>query len=130
MNALVDTNVLLWWFLRSERLPDNVRADLADAANSVFVSAASTWEIAVKSAIGRLSLPGEPAQYLPERFRRARIQELPITAAHTYGVFALPKHHADPFDRLLIAQAQLEGMTIVTADRTFEKYDVRTLIVA
>lgn len=127
---MVDTNVLLWWFLRSDRLPDNIRATLAHSANSVFASAVSTWEIAVKSAIGRLSLPGEPGQYLPERFRRARILELPITAPHTYGVFALPKHHTDPFDRLLIAQAQLEGMTIVTADRTFTKYDVRTLIVA
>jgi PIN domain nuclease of toxin-antitoxin system len=129
MKLLVDTNVLLWWFLRSDRLPDKVRAILAQAANSVFASAVSTWEIAVKSAIGRLSLPGDPAQYLPDRFRHAQIQELPITAAHTYGVFGLPKHHADPFDRLLIAQAQLEGMTIVTADRTFKKYDVRTLMV-
>jgi PIN domain nuclease of toxin-antitoxin system len=130
VKLLVDTNVLLWWLLRSDRLPGKVRAVLADAANDVFASAVSTWEIAIKSAIGRLSLPGEPGQYLPDRFRRAQIQELPITAAHTYGVFALPKHHADPFDRLLIAQAQLEGMTIVTADRTFKKYDVRTLLVA
>lgn len=129
MKLLVDTNILLWWFLRSDRLPAKVRATLADAANGVFASAVSTWEIAVKSAIGRLSLPGEPGQYLPDRFRRAQIQELPISATHTYGVFALPKHHADPFDRLLIAQAQFEGMTIVTADRTFKKYDVRTLIV-
>ena len=129
MKLLTDTNVLLWWFLRSDRLPDKVRATLARVENDVFASAVSTWEIAVKSAIGRLALPGEPAQYLPDRFRRAQIQELPITAAHTYGVFALPKHHADPFDRLLIAQAQLEGMTIVTADRIFKKYDVRTLIV-
>lgn len=129
MKLLLDTNVLLWWFLRSDRLPDKVRATLARVENDVFASAVSTWEIAVKSAIGRLALPGEPGQYLPDRFRRARIQELPITAPHTYGVFALPRHHADPFDRLLIAQAQLEGMTIVTADRTFKKYDVRTLMV-
>lgn len=128
MKLLVDTNVLLWWFLRSDRVPEKVRAIVADAANGVFASAASTWEIAIKSALGRLSLPGEPGQYLPDRFRRAHIQELPITAAHTYAVFALPTHHADPFDRLLIAQAQLEGMTIVTADRTFKKYDVRTLM--
>lgn len=129
MKLLVDTNILLWWFLRSDRLPAKLRATLADAANGVFASAVSTWEIAVKSALGRLSLPGEPGQYLPDRLKRAQIQELPISAAHTYGVFALPKHHADPFDRLLIAQAQLEAMTIVTADRTFKKYDVRTLIV-
>jgi PIN domain nuclease of toxin-antitoxin system len=129
VKLLVDTNILLWWFLRSDRLPDNVRAILAHAAYGVFASAVSTWEIAVKSAIGRLALPGEPGRYLPDRFRRAQIHELPITAAHTYGVSALPKHHADPFDRLLIAQAQLEGMTIVTADRAFKKYDVRTLMV-
>lgn len=129
MKLLVDTHVLLWWFLRSDRLPKKIRAILADTGSEVFASAASTWEIAVKAGIGRLSLPGEPGQYFPDRFRRAKIQELPITSAHTYGVFALPKHHADPFDRLLIAQAQHEGMTIVTADRTFKQYDVRTLLV-
>ena len=130
MKLLVDTHILLWWFLRSERLSKKIRATLADAESEVFASAVSTWEIAVKAGLGRLSLPGEPAQYFPDRLRRANIQELAISTAHTYGVFALPKLHADPFDRLLIAQAQHEGMTIVTADRTFKQYDVRTLLVS
>ena len=127
MTLLVDTAVLLWWFMRSDRLKKKVRTLLSDPANDVFVSAVSTWEIAIKAAIGRLTLPGDPGQYLSDRVRRAGIAELPILAAHTYGVFALPPHHADPFDRLLIAQAQHEGFTIVTHDPVFARYDVRRI---
>jgi len=127
VKLLVDTHVLLWWFMRSDRLKKKIRETLAEPSNDVFVSAASTWEIAIKAAFGRLTLPGEPGQYLPDRIRRAGITELPITPAHTYGVLALPAHHADPFDRLLIAQAQHEGLTIVTSDPVFKQYDVRRI---
>ncbi len=127
MKLLIDTHVLLWWFMRSDRLKKKIRETLADPANDVFVSAAATWEIAIKTAIDRLTLPGDPGQYLSDRIRRAGIAELPITPAHTYGVFALPPHHADPFDRLLIAQAQHEGLTIVTSDPVFKRYDVRRI---
>lgn len=109
-------------------MPERIREELADPRNDVLVSAVSTWEIAIKSAIGKLQLPGEPGSYLPDRMRRASLTALPITTEHTYGVFALPKHHQDPFDRLLIAQAQLEGLSVVTNDRIFEEYDVRTLL--
>jgi PIN domain nuclease of toxin-antitoxin system len=127
VKLLIDTHILLWWFMRSERLKKKIRETLADPSNEVFVSAAATWEIAINAAIGRLTLPGDPGQYLPNRIRRAGITELPITSAHTYGVFALPHHHADPFDRLFIAQAQHEGLTIVTSDPVFKQYDVRRI---
>lgn len=127
MRLLLDTHVLLWWFMRSDRLKDTTRDVLADPENDVFISAVSTWEIAIKIAIKRLALPGVPAQYLPDRIRRAGLTELPVTTAHTYGVEALPMHHADPFDRMLIAQARYEAMTIVTSDSMFTKYDVQRL---
>ncbi|MGH7727846.1 MAG: type II toxin-antitoxin system VapC family toxin [Vulcanimicrobiaceae bacterium] len=126
---LLDTNVLLWLFLRSDRVKKSVRDKLADPANTVYVSAVSTWEVAIKAATGKLRLPGEPARYLPARIARAKLSTLAVTLEHTYGVFALPPHHSDPFDRLLVAQAQLEGLTIVTADRALARYDVRTLAV-
>lgn len=127
MSLLIDTHVLLWWFLDSAKLRKKTRELLADVETPVFVSAASTWEIAIKSKLGRLILPGTPAQYLPDRILRAGLSRLPITIEHTYGVASLPMHHADPFDRILIAQAQCEGFTIVTNDRAFTKYDVRCI---
>jgi len=127
VNLLLDTQVLLWLFLRSSQLKKAVRSILADPANVVYVSAVSTWEIAIKANLGKLELPGTPAQYLPDRIERAQLTNLPIVAAHTYGVFSLPGHHRDPFDRLLIAQAQLESLTIVTNDRAFSKYDVKRI---
>ena len=127
MNLLLDTQVLLWLFLRSSRLKKTIRSILADPANVVYVSAVSTWEIAIKTNLGKLELPGSPAQYLPDRIERAQLTNLPIAPLHTYGVFSLPSHHRDPFDRLLIAQAQLESLTIVTNDRAFSKYDVKQI---
>jgi PIN domain nuclease of toxin-antitoxin system len=126
---LLDTHVLLWLFLRSRRLPKPILEQLADPANVVYASAVSTWEIAIKAGLGKLALPGAPASYLPGRIERAGLTALPILPTHTYGVFALPAHHNDPFDRLLIAQAQIEALTLVTADAQIAAYDVRTLLV-
>jgi PIN domain nuclease of toxin-antitoxin system len=125
---LLDTHVLLWWFLRSDRLKKRVRETLADPGSTVYVSAVSAWEIAIKMRLGKLELPGTPASFLPSRIARAGMTPLPILASHAYGVFDLPDHHADPFDRLLIAQAQAESLTIVTADTAFKEYDVRSLL--
>lgn len=127
MSLLIDTHVLLWWFLDSSKLRKKTRDLLADLGTPVYVSAASTWEISIKSALGRLILPGTPSYYLPDRILRAGLSRLPITMEHTYGVESLPLHHADPFDRLLIAQAQCEGFAIVTSDRVFSKYDVHCI---
>ncbi len=127
MNFLLDTQILLWLFLRSDRVKKSVRAQLADPRNVVYASAVSTWEISIKAELGKLQLPGLPATYLPDRIERSGFRELPITSKHTYGVFDLPTHHRDPFDRLLIAQAQIESLTVVTTDRIFRKYSVKQL---
>ena len=127
MSFLLDTQVLLWLFLRSDRMKKSVRARLSDPENLVFASAVSTWEIAIKAELGKLELPGTLATYLPERIERSALRELPVMSKHTYAVFDLPPHHRDPFDRLLIAQAQIESLTVVTADSIFRKYNVKQL---
>lgn len=125
----MDTNAALWWFEGSSRFKKPLRQTLMDRANAVFVSAASTWEISIKAAIGKLVLPDDPQAYLEPRIGRAGFTILPVLAEHTYAVFSLPLHHSDPFDRLLIAQARLSELSIVTGDRAFEKYDVRTIAI-
>lgn len=82
------------------------------------------WEIAIKHAIGKLPLPEPPAVYVPERMQLNRVQGLAITPAQALAVAALPQYHRDPFDRVLVAQARTEGMTLITADASFEHYDV------
>jgi PIN domain nuclease of toxin-antitoxin system len=127
MNLLLDTNVILWWFGGSTRIKKPLRAQIADQANIVFISSVSTWEIAIKAAIGKLRLPSDPKSYLAPRIVRAGLTVLPVLPDHTYEVFALPMHHVDPFDRLLIAQARINDLVLVTGDRAFDAYDVRTL---
>ena len=95
--------------------------------NETFLSAASSWEIAIKYALGRLELPEPPKTYVPSRLVRSGATAMRIEHAHVLQVAELPRHHKDPFDRLLIAQAQVEGLTIVTSDAVFERYDVRVL---
>jgi PIN domain nuclease of toxin-antitoxin system len=129
MKYLLDTNAALWWFEGSSRFKKPLRQKLMDRANAVFISAASTWEISIKAAIGKLVLPDDPKSYLTPRIERAGFTILPVLAEHTYEVFSLPLHHADPFDRLLIAQARLGDFSIVTADRAFAKYDIRTIAI-
>ncbi|MGH3514137.1 MAG: type II toxin-antitoxin system VapC family toxin [Pseudonocardiaceae bacterium] len=119
MRLLLDTNVLIWWLAESPRLSKETR-DAITAEPEVIVSAVSAFEIAVKSAIGKLRVPGDLEVQIVEQ----AMTELPVTVRHGLAVGQLPMHHRDPFDRLLIAQAQCEGLTIVTADRTFAAYDV------
>ena len=120
---LVDTSVLLWALSGSPRLGDDVREALADASNDVFVSAASIWEIAIKRASGRLRAPS----HLADSIEAAGFTELPVDSFHAELAGNLPKHHGDPFDRMLVAQAQVEGLTLVTADANIPRYAVRTL---
>jgi PIN domain nuclease of toxin-antitoxin system len=121
---------MLWLFADPKKIGRKYLTTLADPSNDVYVSAVSTWEVAIKVAIGKLKLPGsrEPSAYLPSSIRRAGLTPLPITPEHTYGVASLARHHGDPFDRLLVAQARETGFTIVTSDRIFAKYDVATLL--
>ncbi len=124
MTYLLDTHVWLWLLTDPERIRPDLLAELRDGRTRVLLSAASSWEIAIKWAIGRLPLPSPPATFVPSRMQRSGVEGLPVTHAHALRVATLPHLHRDPFDRALIAQAQLEGLTIVTADRAFDGYDV------
>lgn len=127
MRLLLDTHVFLWAAGDPEELTDSARLAIADAGNEVYVSAAVTWEIAIKSALGKLTVPGDPATWFPARVRSLGFNSLPILPEHALAVGALPDHHNDPFDRLLIAQAQLEGLQLVTRDANIRKYAVHVL---
>lgn len=123
MNVLLDTHVLLWWLAADRSLPDAARAAIADPDTIVLVSAASAWEISIKQAAGRLDVPDDLLTALDEN----DFDSLPITAAHALAAGRLSLHHTDPFDRMLIAQARAEELTIITVDRRFADYGVPLL---
>ena len=127
MTYLLDTHIWLWLLADDPRLSIDVTADLRSGETTVLLSAVSSWEIAIKWAVGKMPLPEEPGTYVPSRMERSGVLGLAIEHAHTLQVAELPRHHGDPFDRLLIAQAQVEGLTIVTADAVFDRYDVPVL---
>lgn len=107
-----------------ERFSSSALAMIEDPDSELLLSSASSWEIAIKYSIGRLVLPIPPEQYVPDRMRSSGVRGLPIEHSHALHVASLPRHHRDPFDRLLIAQAQLESLTIITTDRQLVDYDV------
>jgi PIN domain nuclease of toxin-antitoxin system len=121
---LLDTHVWLWLQTEPERLPDEVRERLSDGSAQLLLSAASSWEIAIKHALGKLPLPEPPKTYVPSRMRHDSVDGLPVTHAHALHVATLPLHHGDPFDRLLVAQSQLEDVPLVTADPRIARYEV------
>ena len=114
---LLDTHVLLWWFNEPDVLAEAALDAIADETNVVYVSAATVWEAAIKQALGKL----RGADDLPARIRAQGLDELPIELEHAARAGALPGHHADPFDRMLVAQALSEGLTLVTRDERFKK---------
>ncbi|GIW31741.1 MAG: twitching motility protein PilT [Meiothermus sp.] len=118
MNLLLDTHVLLWAFADDPRLSAEARELITNGENLVFVSAVSAWEIAIKKALGKLSLPGDFEAHL----RYHRYTPLPVTVAHALAVETLPWHHNDPFDRLLVAQAHQERLVLLTADQRLSRY--------
>jgi PIN domain nuclease of toxin-antitoxin system len=124
MKYLLDTQAFLWWITDSESLSDSAREIIRDGSNELFLSAASGWEIAIKAGLGRLELPDEPEKVIPEHMLLNEIQGLPIQMSHALRVHALPQHHRDPFDRLLVAQCQLEDMPIITSDSAIAAYEV------
>jgi len=119
VNLLLDTHVVLWWRLNSRRINSDARGAI-EAADQVFVSAASAWEVVIKTGLGRLRLK-DPFADLVEQ---SRFEPLPISFAHAQRLAALPRHHIDPFDRMLVAQAQAEQLTLVTHDRGLESYSI------
>jgi PIN domain nuclease of toxin-antitoxin system len=124
LRVLLDTHSWLWMVGDSGRLADSSRGLLRDPSNDLFLSAASAWEMAIKYAAGKLRLPQPPAALIMQWMAEVRMGALPILHAHALRAVELPPHHRDPFDRLLIAQAQIEGLTVLTADRELGKYDV------
>jgi PIN domain nuclease of toxin-antitoxin system len=128
VRLLLDTHVFLWLNTEPERLSEHLPL-VEDPRNELLLSAVSSWEIAIKYAIGRLPLPEPPERYVPERMRAIGARGLPIEHAHALAVAALAPLHKDPFDRLLVAQASLLDMPIVTADAIVAQYPVQTLIV-
>ena len=117
MNLLLDTNVLLWWLADGPRLADDARAMITSSA-VVYVSAATTWEIEIKRALGKLKAPTNFEEALSE----SHFVPLPITVAHSIAAAKLPRHHDDPFDRMLIAQAKIEALTLMTSDQRLMAY--------
>ena len=120
---LLDTHAFLWWVSEVDRLAAGARAAIADTRNEVFVSAVTGWEIAVKKAKGKLTAPDNLAAMVDLK----GFTHLPLTYHHAEQSAGLPMHHRDPFDRFLVAQAQAEGLILVTRDRNIPRYGVRTL---
>ncbi|HEX5139341.1 MAG TPA: type II toxin-antitoxin system VapC family toxin [Dehalococcoidia bacterium] len=123
MSLLLDTHALLWWLADSPELSHEARTAIADEDEDVFVSIATAWEISIKRSLGRMETPDD----LGEQLERHRFDLLPITLSHVSLTGRLPLLHRDPFDRMLIAQAMTNGLTLVTRDRNIARYDVSVL---
>ena len=127
MKVLLDTQCWLWMNAAPERLSPSARRVIETTGTDLLLSAASAWEIAIKYALGKLRLPARPADYVPSRLQQTRTVALPITHDHALRSGELPPHHRDPFDRLLIAQAQVERLPFLTADRHLAAYDIEVI---
>lgn len=127
MRVLIDTHAFIWWNTEDERLSDRARRVMEDEASEIFVSVGSIWEVATKVAKGRLEIPGDLETYVDERLAANRWVPLSIDRRHVIRAASLPVIHRDPFDRILIAQAQLDDMPIVTTDAAITRYDVETI---
>jgi len=125
MRLLLDTHSFLWFIGGDKRLSDKAKAAIADLDNEAFLSTASLWEIAVKMNIGKLKLPRPFGELMPEQLMRNEIKVLRAELSHMARYIALPLHHRDPFDRMIIAQE--EAMRVVSKDDAFERYDVDLL---
>lgn len=130
MRLLLDTHVWLWMIGEQERLNEPTRAALSDPENDIFLSAAAVWELAIKHAGGKLKYTGSPAVQVPFHIKRSGVLPLPISNDHALAAAALPMHHRDPFDRMMIAQALAEELTLATADDRLSAYEVPLLMAA
>ena len=127
MTLLLDTHALLWFLTNDSSLNARARGAIEDSANTTHVSSVSLWEVAIKFALGKLKLPAPYADIFPRQLELNGFALLPITPAHCAALLTLPFHHRDPFDRLLLAQAKAESMTLVTDDGQFGPYRVPLL---
>lgn len=124
MNLLLDTHAVLWWLDDDPTLSDAARAEISDPENTVYLSAVAVWEMRIKQGIGKLDLPDDFDEVLDGQ----AFSKLPVTVDHAHTIAGLPAIHRDPFDRMLVAQAVVEGMTIVTWDRRIAEYGVDVLL--
>ncbi|MDO9534823.1 MAG: type II toxin-antitoxin system VapC family toxin [Bacillota bacterium] len=127
MKALLDTHTFLWWITDDPQLSSKARQIISDTENTIYLSAASGWEMAIKARLGKIKLPENLSEFLFEQMSANAIRELPVKMNHALHVYTLPIHHRDPFDRLLISQSQLEILPLITMDRLFSKYKVSVL---
>ncbi len=127
MRALLDTHSFLWFVSADPKLSSKAEALISEGANELLLSVASLWEVSIKVSLGRLPLAAPVHEFIPEQLRRNRIDLLPIEMSHTFEVARLPFHHRDPFDRLLIAQALVENLPIVSVDSAFDAYSVERI---
>jgi PIN domain nuclease of toxin-antitoxin system len=127
VRLLLDAHVWLWMALEPERLGVTARSILTSRANGLFLSIATAWEMAVKHSRGKLELPVDPADYVRTRLSISQVTLLPVTLDHIAALSSLPERHRDPFDRMLVAQAKVEGLSLVTADPHVLAYPVATI---
>lgn len=127
MRALFDTHTFLWWTDNDRRLSARVRTIIGEGSNELFFSAASGWEIAIKTQLGKLQVPGDVEQFVMAQLVLNNFHGLSIHLRHTLHVPTLPALHRDPFDRLLVVQSQLEQLSILTADPLIRQYTVQTI---
>jgi PIN domain nuclease of toxin-antitoxin system len=127
LRVLLDTHCWLWLCASPERFSKKALVQLADPATVRLLSSASVWEIVIKHGLGKLALPGSPRDFIPSRLAVTRTDVLEISAGHALRIGELPHHHRDPFDRMLVAQAMVEGIPLMTADRSLAPYDVERL---
>ena len=127
MKVLIDTHTFLWWNTEDPLLSVHAKEIIADGQNEVFLSAASVWEIVIKTAKGRLVLPESPAKYISSRMSLYRFRTLPVQISHAVHVYELLPYHNNPLDRMLIAQSRLESLPLVTKDEDILRYDLETI---
>lgn len=127
MKLLLDTHAFLWWNEANPRLSRRAHRLISDPDNRLYLSVVSAWEIVLKAAIGKLKLPSSAAVYIPARLAHYGIEALPLALNHVFAADNLPMHHCDPFDRMLVAQAQVERLPILTHDPQIRRYSTETV---
>ena len=127
MRILLDTHAFLWWISDAQQLSQKARQIIGNGENTLFLSAASGWEIAIKTRLGKLKLPTDITSFILEQLSVNAITPLPVQMKHALHVSSLPDFHRDPFDRMIVAQAQVEDLLVLTADPQFAGYNVQTI---
>jgi PIN domain nuclease of toxin-antitoxin system len=127
MKVILDTHTFLWWIVDDPRLSARAREIIGDGTNELLLSAASGWEMATKAGLGKLDLPGDLEAFILDQMALNAIASLPVLMSHALHIQKLPRHHRDPFDRLLVSQAELEKLPVLTADPQIAQYAVTTI---